>query len=59
MCLQVTIVSAAETTLKPPPQVGEVVEGFKAIEVGNMELTNSKTVLFEYEKTGAKLIYTK
>ncbi|MHB8064655.1 MAG: insulinase family protein, partial [Ruminiclostridium sp.] len=58
MCFQLTIdANAAETALKPLPQVGEVISGFKTIEVGNMELINSKTVLFEHEKTGAKLIY--
>lgn len=57
MCIQVTIVNAAETLLKPLPQIGEVISGFKAIEVGNMELINSKTILFEHEKTGAKLMY--
>jgi len=58
MCFQLTIdVNAAETTLKPLPQVGEVISGFKAIEVENMDLINSKTVLFEHEKTGAKLMY--
>ncbi|MEN6316647.1 MAG: insulinase family protein [Clostridiaceae bacterium] len=57
MCLQLAPVNAAETDLKPLPQTGEVISGFKAIEVGNMELIHSKTVLFEHEKTGAKLLY--
>lgn len=58
MCFQFTIdANAAESTLKPLPQVGEVVEGFKTIELGNMDLVNSKTVLFEHLKTGAKLMY--
>ena len=58
MCFQITVdASAAEVTLKSLPKVGEVISGFKTIEVGNMELANSKTVLFEHEKTGAKLLY--
>lgn len=57
MCLQLTTVNAAEAGLKPLPRAGEVISGFKAIEVGNMDLINSKTVLFEHEKTGAKLLY--
>ncbi len=57
MCFQMTIVNAAESELKALPQVGEVISGFKAMEVSDMELINSKTVLFEHEKTGAKLFY--
>ena len=52
-----TAVYAAETELKPLPQAGDVISGFKATEIGNMELVNSKTVLFEHEKTGAKLFF--
>ncbi len=58
MCFQFTVdANAAETTLKSLPQVGEVISGFRTLEVGNMELVNSKTVLFEHEKTGAQLMY--
>ncbi len=57
MCLSLTVVNAAEAELKPLPQIGEVISGFKATEINNMELVNSKTVLFEHEKTGAKLLY--
>jgi Zn-dependent M16 (insulinase) family peptidase len=58
MCFQFTVgIAAAEDTLPSLPQIGEVVSGFKTIEVGNMEMINSKTVLFEHEKTGAKLFF--
>ncbi|HEX2927610.1 MAG TPA: insulinase family protein [Ruminiclostridium sp.] len=50
-------VKASETGLKALPQVGQVVSGFRAMEVGDMELTDSRTVLFEHEKTGAKLLF--
>lgn len=50
-------VDAAQTELKALPEVGQVVSGFKVQEVGNMEIIDSKTVLFEHEKTGAKLIF--
>lgn len=59
ICFKVTINTNAanEEVLKPLPKIGEVISGFKTIELGNMELVNSKTVLFEHEKTGAKLLY--
>jgi Zn-dependent M16 (insulinase) family peptidase len=58
MCFQVTInADAAEGVLKPLPQLGEVVSGFKTVDIQNMDLINSNTVLFEHEKTGAKLLY--
>ncbi len=50
-------VDAAQTELKALPEVGQVVSGFKVQEIGNMEIIDSKTVLFEHEKTGAKLIF--
>ncbi|WP_024831832.1 insulinase family protein [Ruminiclostridium josui] len=50
-------VNAAQTELKALPEVGQVVAGFKVQEVEDMELIDSKTVLFEHEKTGAKLIF--
>ncbi len=55
--MPMTVVHAAQNDLKPLPQVGEVVSGFKAAEIGEMELINSRTVLFEHEKTGAKLLF--
>lgn len=58
MCLQFTTnVNAAVSELKPLPQVGEVISGFKTVEMKDMDVVNSKTVLFEHEKTGAKLMY--
>ncbi len=57
MLMPATAASAAETELKPLPQVGDVISGFKVTEIGNMDLVNSKTVLFEHEKTGAKLYF--
>ncbi len=50
-------VNAAQTELKALPKQGQVVSGFKVLEIGNMEVIDSKTVLFEHEKTGAKLIF--
>jgi len=57
VCLQLTSANAAIDELKPLPQIGEVISGFKTIEIKDMELINSKTVLFEHEKTGAQLLY--
>ena len=57
LCLSNIPVNAAESGLKPLPQAGEVISGFKATKVSDMELIHSKTVLFEHEKTGAKLLY--
>ncbi|PYG86633.1 hypothetical protein LY28_02852 [Ruminiclostridium sufflavum DSM 19573] len=64
LCLVLTMLfqvtgnaNAAEDILKPLPQVGEVVSGFKTVELKNLDLINSKTALFEHEKTGAKLLY--
>ena len=57
MCLQLTAVNAASTELKPLPEIGEVISGFKAIEINDMDIINSKTVLFKHEKTGAQLFY--
>lgn len=39
------------------PEMGEVISGFKVIETGEEKLFNSKTVLFEHEKTGGKLLF--
>lgn len=58
LCLNAApAVNAAETGLKALPQVGQEISGFKTLEVDNMELIDSKTVLFEHEKTGAKLLF--
>lgn len=57
MCLQLTAVNAASTDLKPLPQIGEVISGFETISINDMDLINSKTVLFEHKKTGAQLLY--
>lgn len=57
MCLPINAANAKESGLKPLPQMGEIISGFKTKEIGDMELINSKTVLFEHEKTGAKLLY--
>ncbi|ACL76776.1 insulinase family protein [Ruminiclostridium cellulolyticum] len=50
-------VNAAQTELKALPEAGQVVSGFKVMEIGNMDIIDSKTVLFEHEKTGAKFIF--
>jgi len=55
--MPVTVVNAAQTELMPLPQVGEVISGFKTVKISDMDLINGKTVLFEHEKTGAKLLY--
>jgi len=57
MLLSPAAVFAAEAELAPLPQVGDVISGFRATELGEIDLVNAKTVLFEHEKTGAKLYY--
>lgn len=59
LCFQLTIESNAATTevFKLLPKVGDIVEGFKTIELKDLNLVNSKTALFVHEKTGAKLLY--
>ena len=39
------------------PAVGDVVYGFKALEIREFPLIGAQIVLFEHEKTGAKLTY--
>ena len=39
------------------PAVGEVVEGFEAKEIRPFEMIGANLVLFEHQKTGAKLLY--
>jgi len=46
-----------DTQLKALPEVGTVISGFKTMEVGNIDLINSKTALFRHEKTGAELLF--
>lgn len=39
------------------PQVGDVVYGFEALEIRDFPLIGGNLVLFEHQKTGAKLLY--
>ena len=39
------------------PQVGDVVYGFETLEIRDFPLIGGKLVLFEHQKTGAKLLY--
>lgn len=55
--LQMNIANAEEVQLQQLPEVGQVISGFRTEEVDYMEIINSKTVLFEHVKTGAKLLY--
>lgn len=55
--LQLNVVNAEEIQMRPLPEVGQVISGFRAEELGYMEIINAKTVLFEHVKTGAKLLY--
>jgi len=57
MCLQINIANAEEAKLQELPQVGQVIHGFRAAELGDMDIINAKTVLFEHVKTGAILFY--
>ena len=63
LCMMLSFIPASvaansnDTQLKALPEVGTVISGFKTKEIGNMELINSKTVLFEHEKTGAELLF--
>ena len=57
MLLFPTAAFAEEAGPAPLPKVGEVISGFRVTETGEMDLVNAKTVLFEHEKTGAKLYY--
>jgi Zn-dependent M16 (insulinase) family peptidase len=58
LCLSAApVVNAAEAGLTPLPEIGQVISGFRTVEIGNMNLLDSGTVLFEHEKTGAKLLY--
>jgi len=57
MCLQINAAKAEEVQLTQLPEVGQVVHGFRTIEVEYLDIINANTVLFEHEKTGAKLFY--
>ncbi len=63
LCLMLSFLPASvaansnDTQLKALPEVGTVISGFKTMDIGNMELINSKTVLFKHEKTGAELLF--
>lgn len=57
LCLQINASGIEEVQLQPLPEVGQVISGFRVEETGFMEIINAKTVLFEHEKTGAKLFY--
>ena len=48
---------AQTTTAEKLPNVGESIHGFKTLEIGDFDLINAKTAVFEHEKTGAQLIY--
>ena len=39
------------------PQVGEIIHGFEAKEIRDFPLIGAQIVLFEHQKTGAKLMY--
>lgn len=41
----------------PPVRVGDVIHGFEVMEIGEFPLVNADMVLFEHQKTGAKLLY--
>ena len=41
----------------PLPAVGDVVEGFEAKEIRDFGMIGAQLVLFEHQKTGAKLLY--
>lgn len=40
-----------------PAQVGDVIYGFEVKEIGKFPMINADMVLFEHQKTGAKLLY--
>lgn len=56
-CIVPSNVMAKQPILQYLPKIGEIVSGFKTIEIGTIDIINSKTALFEHEKSGAKLIY--
>ncbi len=56
-CLQLNAANIEEAQMQSLPKEGQVISGFKVIEIGYMDIINSKTVLFEHEKTGAQLFY--
>ena len=57
-----TVAEPAEEPAEPAaeaglPTAGEVVNGFEAKEIRDFPLIQAKLVLFEHQKTGAKLLY--
>ena len=56
-CLQLNANNIEEAQMQSLPKEGQVISGFKVEEIGYMDIINSKTVLFEHEKTGAQLLY--
>lgn len=57
LCLQLNAADIDEDRLMSLPEVGQVISGFMTKEIGYMDIINAETVLFEHEKTGAKLFY--
>lgn len=57
LCLQLNAAVIEGFHFQPLPKAGQVISGFRVVEIGSMEIINAKTVLFEHEKTGAKLYY--
>lgn len=55
--VHINIANAEEIHLKPLPEAGQVISGFRVEDIGYMEFINAETVLFEHEKTGAQLFY--
>ena len=48
---------AVNTDKVPLPQVGDVIHGFEAREIRDFALVGAQAVLFEHQRTGAKLMY--
>lgn len=56
-CIMPMNAIGASKNPKSLPVEGEVVSGFKTIKIGAIDIINSKTAVFEHEKTGAELIF--
>ncbi len=41
------------------PKINEVIYSFRVINIDEINIINSKTIIFEHEKSGAKLLYIK
>ena len=48
---------AEESAETPLPQAGDVVEGFEVKEIRPFDMIGAQLVLFEHQRTGAKLVY--